>query len=250
MAESAIQIRPRGSGADPHVVVIGAGFTGLAAAYQLTSLGMSVTVLEADAEVGGLAGCFEVNGERLEKFYHHWFVTDSHIMQLIRELGGEHNIIHRPTRTGMYFANNLFKLSAPLDVMRFKPLKFVDRMRLAALVLRARAVKDWQQLESLTAQQWLSQIGGNAVYKVVWEPLLRGKFGSHAPEISAVWFWSKLKLRGGSRNRRGRRYWPTIGAASRHWPGGWPGKSPPEAGRFEPGLPPAPWWSTASASRG
>jgi len=203
VAESAVQIRPRGSGADPHVVVIGAGFTGLAAAYQLTSLGMSVTVLEADAEVGGLAGCFEVNGERLEKFYHHWFVTDSHIMQLIRELGGEHNIIHRPTRTGMYFANNLFKLSAPLDVMRFKPLKFVDRMRLAALVLRARAVKDWQQLESLTAQQWLSQIGGNAVYKVVWEPLLRGKFGSHAPEISAVWFWSKLKLRGGSRNRRG-----------------------------------------------
>jgi protoporphyrinogen oxidase len=203
VADSAIQIRSHGRGASPHIVVIGAGFTGLAAAYQLTSLGMSVTVLEGDAEVGGLAGCFEVNGGQLEKFYHHWFVSDSHIMRLIKELGGEHNIIYRPTRTGMYFASNFFNLSAPLDVLRFRPLKYIDRIRLAALVLRARAVKDWKQLESLTVQQWLSHLGGNAVYKVVWEPLLRGKFGSHAPDISAVWFWNKLKLRGGSRSRTG-----------------------------------------------
>lgn len=203
MVESAIQTRHCGGDANPHVVVIGAGFTGLAAAYQLTSLGISVTVLEADADVGGLVGSFEVNGERLEKFYHHWFVNDSHIMQLIRELGGEHDIIRRPTRTGMYFANNFFSLSAPLDVLRFKPLKYVDRIRLAILVLRARTVNDWKQLESVTAQEWLSQLGGNAVYKIVWEPLLRGKFGSHAPDISAVWFWNKLKLRGGSRNGRG-----------------------------------------------
>ncbi|HSZ21522.1 MAG TPA: NAD(P)/FAD-dependent oxidoreductase [Candidatus Sulfotelmatobacter sp.] len=187
----------------PHVVVIGAGFTGLAAAYQLTSLGIRVTVLEADAEVGGLAGCFEVNGERLEKFYHHWFVNDAHILQLINELGSADNIVHRPTRTGMYFSNNFFKLSSPLDVLRFKPLSYVDRIRLGAMVLRARAVKDWRALESLTAQQWLSQLGGDAVYKVMWEPLLRGKFGAHAPEISAVWFWNKLKLRGGSRDGRG-----------------------------------------------
>jgi protoporphyrinogen oxidase len=203
VAESAIRVRTRGIDAAPHVVVIGAGFTGLAAAYQLTRMGIDVTVLEADADVGGLAGGFDVNGERLEKFYHHWFVNDSHIMELVGELGVAHDVIHRPTRTGMYLANNFFKLSAPLDVLRFKPLKYLDRIRLAALVLRARRVNDWRQLESLTAQQWLSELGGDAVYRVVWEPLLRGKFGSHAPDISAVWFWNKLKLRGGSRDGRG-----------------------------------------------
>ena len=187
-----------------HVVVIGGGFTGLAAAYELTRLGAGVTVVERDAEVGGLAGTFEVNGERLEKFYHHWFVNDSAIIQLVKELGGEQNLVYRPTRTAMYSANNFFRLSGPLDVLRFKPLKYADRVRLGLLVLRARAVKDWQALESLTAQQWLSRLGGDAVYKTVWEPLLRGKFGSYAPDISAVWFWNKLKLRGGSRNRQGK----------------------------------------------
>jgi len=38
---------------------------------------------------------------------------------------------------------------------------------------------------------------------VVWKPLLEGKFGPFAPEISAVWFWNKLKLRGGSRGKGG-----------------------------------------------
>jgi choline dehydrogenase-like flavoprotein len=82
------------------VVVIGAGFTGLAAAYQLVRLGRAVTVLEQANDVGGLAGSFEVNGEKLEKFYHHWFLTDEHIMQLIRDLGCTDNIVRRATRTG------------------------------------------------------------------------------------------------------------------------------------------------------
>ena len=46
-------------------------------------------------------------------------------------------------------------------------------------------------------------LGGDRVYEVVWEPLLRGKFGQYADEISAAWFWAKLRLRGGSRGARG-----------------------------------------------
>ena len=39
--------------------------------------------------------------------------------------------------------------------------------------------------------------------RVVWEPLLRGKFGDVAEEGAVVWFWNKLKLRRGSRGKRG-----------------------------------------------
>lgn len=37
----------------PHVVIIGAGFTGLAAAYELAKAKIPVTVLEQDSRVGG-----------------------------------------------------------------------------------------------------------------------------------------------------------------------------------------------------
>ncbi|MEP6889185.1 MAG: NAD(P)/FAD-dependent oxidoreductase [Nitrospirota bacterium] len=189
--------------AQKRVVVIGGGFSGLAAAYELTRRGIIVEVLERDAEVGGLAGSFAVGGTRLEKFYHHWFTNDRHVMELINELGLQQNVLLRPTRTGMYFANNFYRLSSPLDVLRFSPLNIVDRIRLGLMVLRARKVKHWAELESLTAEEWLRLIGGDTVYRIVWEPLMRGKFGPYANDISAVWFWNKLKLRGSSRGKGG-----------------------------------------------
>jgi len=188
---------------EPHVVIIGAGFCGLAAAFELVTQGIRVTVLEQDRDVGGLAGSFDVAGVQLEKFYHHWFTNDVHIMQLIDELRLHDRLLLRPTRTGVYYANNFFNLSTPLDLMRFKPLSILNRIRLGLLALRARRVSRWQELESLTAAQWLKSLGGDEVYRVVWQPLLQGKFGTAAEDISAVWFWNKLKLRGGSRGKGG-----------------------------------------------
>ncbi|HEU4700435.1 MAG TPA: NAD(P)/FAD-dependent oxidoreductase [Gemmatimonadales bacterium] len=189
--------------ARPHVVVIGGGFGGLAAAWALARRGVGVTVLEADADVGGLAGTFEVGGQRLEKFYHHWFTNDRHVNELVAELGLEDRILYRPTRTGMYFANTIYRLSKPLDLLRFAPLPPADRLRLGLLALRARRVADWRALEALTAEEWLVALGGRRVYEVVWKPLLEGKFGVYARDVSAVWFWNKLKLRGGSRGKGG-----------------------------------------------
>ena len=185
------------------MVVVGGGFGGLAAAYELGRQGIRVTLLERDGELGGLASCFDAGGERLEKFYHHWFASDIHILGLIDELGLSQRVLLRPTRTGMYHAHNFFKLSTPLDLLRFSPLPPASRVRLGLLALRARYIRDWRRLEDITAAEWLRRMGGEHVYRVVWAPLLRGKFGAMAEDVAAVWFWNKLKLRGGSRGKGG-----------------------------------------------
>jgi protoporphyrinogen oxidase len=186
-----------------HVIVIGAGFCGLSAAYELGKHGIRVTVFERDSDIGGLAGSFQVNGVRLEKFYHHWFTNDRYVMELIKELNKQDQVLLRSTCTGMYYAHNFFKLSTPVDLLKFSPLPFTDRIRLGLLALQARNIKNWRPLEERTATDWLRDLGGKRVYRLVWEPLLRGKFGDVAEEVSAVWFWNKLKLRGGSRSRSG-----------------------------------------------
>ena len=109
-------------GSRPHVAVIGGGFCGLAAAYELGRRGVRATVLERDAEVSGRAGSFAAGGARLEKFYHHW-------IELIAELGQSDQVLTRPTRTGTYYAHDFFKLSTPIDLLRFSPLPFPDRLR-------------------------------------------------------------------------------------------------------------------------
>lgn len=186
------------------IVIIGGGFSGLSAAYELANRDLPVTVLERDAQLGGLAGTFDVPGGRVEKFYHHWFTSDRAIFDLIEELGLEDRLLRRPSRTGLYYANSIYRLASPTDLLKFRALSFLDRIRLGLLALRVRRVRDWRALESKTARDWLIELAGKNVYRVVWEPLLKGKFGAEAEHVSAVWIWNKLKLRGSSRGKGGR----------------------------------------------
>ncbi len=59
-----------GVGSDVDVVVLGAGPAGLGAARALARTGRSVTVLEREAGVGGLAASFEVAGIRVDHGSH------------------------------------------------------------------------------------------------------------------------------------------------------------------------------------
>jgi protoporphyrinogen oxidase len=186
------------------VVIAGAGFTGLAAAFELARSGAKVVLLEKEDVVGGLASGFKVGEFTLERFYHHWFTNDVHMMDLINEIGKSDQVVYRPTRTGMYYANKIFRLSTPFDLLKFKALSLVDRIKLGLLALRARRITNWKAIEHLTARAWLIALAGKEVYRVVWEPLLVGKFGPYAEKVGAVWFWKKLALRGGSRASDGR----------------------------------------------
>jgi protoporphyrinogen oxidase len=186
------------------VVIVGAGFTGLASGYALAKKGHKVVVVDSDSAAGGLAGTFVFHdGVRLEKFYHHWFNNDVFVPELVRELGLEGDVITLPTNTGMYFNGRLWKLSTPFDLLRFTALPLIDRIRLGLLVLQVRRIKDWRTIEHLSIREWLQSLAGKRVYEVVWKPLIESKFSVYANAVNAVWMWKKLVLRGSTRNDKG-----------------------------------------------
>jgi protoporphyrinogen oxidase len=185
-------------------VVVGAGFTGLTASLELARSGRKVLLLEADAGPGGLAGTFEFGeGVTIEKFYHHWFDNDVYVPELVKELGMEGDIVIMPSKTGMYFNGRHWRLSTPLDLLRFSPLSFIDRIRLGLLVFQVRRVKDWKAIEHLSIREWLEPLCGKNVYKIVWQPLIENKFSVFADAVNAVWMWKKLVLRGSTRDAKG-----------------------------------------------
>jgi len=187
------------------VDVLGAGVSGLATAWFLSQQRpeLEIHVWEKDSTPGGLAGSFTTESYRVEKFYHHLFRRDVALQNLITELGLGADLVWRPASTGAYYFARPYRLSSPLDLLRFDPLPVVDRIRLGLLVLAARRVRDWRTLDDVPVRDWIVRHAGSRVYEVVWEPLLHGKFGPNADSVSAAWLWSKLVDRGGSRDASG-----------------------------------------------
>ncbi|MGH8156497.1 MAG: NAD(P)/FAD-dependent oxidoreductase [Rhodanobacter sp.] len=186
------------------VVIVGAGFTGLTAALHLSRAGRKVLIVEADHTPGGLAGIFEFrDGVRIEKFYHHWFNNDLYVPKLVESLDLQDQILTLPSRTGMFYNGRIWRLSSPLDVLKFSALSMIGRLRLGWLVFQVRKVKDWKTIEHLTIREWLEPLCGKEVFRVVWEPLINAKFSVYADSVNAVWFWKKLVLRGSTRDTKG-----------------------------------------------
>ena len=186
------------------VAVVGGGFAGLAAAQTLARGGKRVVVLESEHGLGGLGGTFTFSdGVEVEKFYHHWFTNDAHVPEMVDRLGMTGDILTMPSRTGMYLNGRIWSLSSPLDLLRFTALPLADRVKLGLSTLRVRKVTDWKAIEGLSIREWLTPLCGERAYQKVWEPLVRAKFGKYADEITAVWMWKKLVLRGSTRSSAG-----------------------------------------------
>jgi len=179
--------------------IVGGGIAGLTAALRLSQQGHEVAVFESRPELGGQAGTFEVGGNRLEVFYHHLFSGDSDVLRLIDEMGLGERMSWRDSKVGFFQGGRIYNFVTPGDLLRFKPISIIDRVRLGLVGVYLRRQKDWHRYENVTAEQWIRRWAGMRNYDVVWGPLLRGKFGSRAADVGMVWFWGKIFLRFASR---------------------------------------------------
>lgn len=202
------------------VAVVGAGVGGLAAAYDLINGGHQVLLFEAADHTGGLAAGFRLPRWEwsVERYYHHWFASDQHMLGLIEELGWSNRVLFPWPQTAVYHQGDFYPLDAPLStlipflpaidrlpgaelaaralrVLLFPGLSLPAKVRAGAVGFALTLTSDWRQYEGITAHRWLRQKMGEEAYDLLWRPLLEGKFGPHYQEVNMAWFWARVKAR-------------------------------------------------------
>jgi protoporphyrinogen oxidase len=181
------------------IAIIGAGFSGMAAAWDFRNAGHSVTIYEASEAVGGLAGGFKEPGWdwSVEKFYHHWFASDKHMLGLIKELGWKDKVLFPRPLTVMYHKGKFYPFDSIIKALLFPGLGFgINKIRFGLVGLFLRLTNNWKPFERTTVDKWMRKWAGEKVYKMMWEPLVIGKFGErYHQQVNMAWMWARLKAR-------------------------------------------------------
>jgi protoporphyrinogen oxidase len=180
------------------IAIIGAGYSGMVAAWDLKKAGHEITIFESANYVGGLASGFKEPhwNWSVEKFYHHWFQSDNEMLGLIRELGLEDKVIFPRPLTVMYYKKKWYPFDSILNALRFPGLGFgLNKIRFGFVGLFLRLTNNWQALEKVTADEWMLKYAGKQVYEKMWKPLLIGKFGPFYKDVNMAWMWARIKAR-------------------------------------------------------
>ncbi|MDQ6714181.1 MAG: FAD-dependent oxidoreductase [Candidatus Dormibacteraeota bacterium] len=175
---------------DADVVVVGAGISGLAAAYRLKSHGLKPLVIEQSDHVGGRMRTDRVGGYNIDAGVTILGRRFGRMRALVRELGLEHMTQSVPfslaidgsdrTRTyraarpdGLLLGRNL-SLEEKLSVARFG----IDMLRYRGVLLHGLADQA-TQLDDRTAADYLRGLGrgGSSLLRDLFEPGLRAAVG-------------------------------------------------------------------------
>lgn len=180
-------------------IVIGGGPAGIRAAQLLAKDGLETTLLETAPVLGGLASSFDVQGVTIERYYHFICKGDDDLVQALGEIGLTGKLHWKSSRMAYFVDGTLYPFLTPLELLCFRALPFVDRLRAGIAVKLAQRMKE-ADLASQRATQWLRRLFGERGYQVIWEPLMRFKFAEHADAISAAWIWARMVRLGRSRS--------------------------------------------------
>lgn len=182
------------------IAIIGGGYTGLVAAGDLARRpGCEVHLYERSEALGGLASDFTIQGHSLEKTYHHLFQSDTDILGMIEELGLAELMEWRDSSVAIFHVRKAYPFMSPTDVLRFSPIPFHARLRLGFVMLYLKLRKDWQPYVNRTALDWMRKACGPHAARVIWEPLLKGKFAQMFDRVSMAWLWARIHIRANSR---------------------------------------------------
>ncbi|MEZ4266937.1 MAG: protoporphyrinogen oxidase [Myxococcota bacterium] len=175
----------RPSPTDPPVVVVGAGVSGLAAAWRLHRAGIPVTVLERRRRVGGVMNTVDVGGHIFERGPTTVISPDGHLLALIDELElGDRAVFGREAahRRFIWRGGALHELpSGPGGLLGTGLLSWRGRLRL--LTEPFRAAPDEPKDE--TVAEFLGRrLGAEAVAAFI-DPMVSGIYAGDVSQLGA-----------------------------------------------------------------
>jgi protoporphyrinogen oxidase len=173
--------------------ILGAGPMGLAVAYELLKKGWAVDLYERDDRIGGMSASTELDGLKIERYYHFICAPDETTFDYLREFGIHEKLRWVETRMGFYFRGKLYDWGNPIALLKFPGLDLVTKFRYGLHVFLTKGISDWRALDKVPCTDWLKKWVGERGYDVLWRSLFELKFFEYKDSLSAAWLGTRIK---------------------------------------------------------
>jgi len=173
--------------------VLGAGPMGLTVAYELLKKGWSVDLYERDERIGGMTASTDLDGLKIERYYHFICAPDTTYFEYLREFGIHEKLRWVETKMGFYFNGKLYDWGNPVALLKFPGLDLVSKFRYGLHVFLTKGISDWRALDKIECTGWLRKWVGERGYDVLWRSLFELKFYEYTHSLSAAWLGTRIK---------------------------------------------------------
>jgi protoporphyrinogen oxidase/GT2 family glycosyltransferase len=166
------------------VVIIGAGMSGLSAAFLLNRQGIDVEVLESCDVIGGASHSFEWSGHMCDWSTHRLFTTNEHVLQQLESLVP----MNRIERTSAIMLGGKW-MHDPIDVTQICA-RFPDK----TLSIPWDYITRPRNLPETSFQNYVYAKFGKSLSDFMFSPYTVKMFGISADEITVEWARKKVRI--------------------------------------------------------
>ncbi len=168
-----------------HVVVLGAGLAGLATAFELSKVGVKVTVVERDDFAGGMACSWQTGGYWLDHGPHRFHSRDEELIRHIYEVLDD-EVVTRDRMSRIYMQGKFFDY----------PLKATNVIKSLPPMIMFRAIWDYAWIRMVQIfkkipddnfENWTIKRFGKTLYRIFFGTYTSKAWKMPCSEISADW---------------------------------------------------------------
>jgi len=171
------------------VVIIGAGPSGLTAAYELCKIGVKSVVLEKDEVVGGISRTVNYRGYLFDIGGHRFFTKVKAVDDLWREILEEEKFLKRRRLSRIYYNKKFFHY----------PLQPTNALFGLGIYNSFRTFLSYSKTQlfpikpELSFEDWISNRFGRRLYYTFFKTYTEKVWGIPCNEISAEWAAQRIK---------------------------------------------------------
>lgn len=170
------------------VIILGAGLTGLSAAYKLSQSGMDVVLLEKEEEIGGLSRTLHHRNARFDMGIHGFFPSEAGneaYLEFIDEHIGT-SLVTINKETSIYFNNNYVKYPLGFKDMFFSLNPITSFLCFLDFLRHRIKLKFKKGEDDRSFMGWICNRFGGKLYNIYFGPFAKKTWGVPPDELASI----------------------------------------------------------------